>query len=97
VTHFVIAVLLPLLLFGQAPVSFRTTASSAAFADAAVAQVFFSSRECLRHDQSTCYKENSPYFDITHRGLHAMMTQFFKDVRVFADLPQAEAKADHPR
>ena len=81
----------------QAPVSFDTTASSAAFADAAVAHIFFSSRECLRHDQSTCFGQDSPYYDITHRGLHAIMTQFFQDVRVFADLPAEEAKADHPR
>jgi hypothetical protein len=37
-----------------------------------VCSIFFKTKECLRDDQSSCYTEDSPYYDVTHNGLDAV-------------------------
>jgi hypothetical protein len=41
---------------------------------AARTDLFFSTKRCLRHDQSTCFPAGHQYYDITHSGLGAMVS-----------------------
>lgn len=60
----------------QAPVSFDLQAPAAAFSDDRIATIFFRTTACLRHDQSMCYPQGSPWYDISHAGLDVMMRRF---------------------
>jgi hypothetical protein len=50
---------------------------------------------CLRNDKSTCFKPDSPYHQITHNGLDAMVDRFIDTYEAFGNLPAELAYANH--
>jgi hypothetical protein len=56
-------------------VKFEAVAPPATFASAEFARLFFTTRDCLREDPAGCAAPGSPYYDITHAGLDAMVTR----------------------
>jgi hypothetical protein len=59
----------------QAEVSFDFIAPAGAFASADFANLFFKTTQCLRFDLSTCFTQDSKYYDVTHHGLDAIMSR----------------------
>jgi hypothetical protein len=51
--------------------------------------------ECVRNDKNTCFKPDSPYFQITHRGLDAMVERYMDLSEAFCHLPPELALANH--
>jgi hypothetical protein len=51
--------------------------------------------ECLRNDKSTCFKPDSPFYQITHNGLDAMLDRYADTYEAFANLPAELAFANH--
>ncbi|KAI8467685.1 MAG: hypothetical protein J3K34DRAFT_523567 [Monoraphidium minutum] len=79
-----------------AKVSYDPHTPPAAFASEPFANLFFRTKDCLREDQSTCYPEDHPWYQITHSGLDAMIEKFMDTYEAFALLPPELAYADHP-
>jgi hypothetical protein len=77
------------------PVDFDTYVPPAAFASKAFSELFFTSKACLRTDQSTCFNPDSPYYSITHQGLDAMITRFIDEIHSFAKAPDNLAYPNH--
>ena len=57
--------------------------------------MFFKTKSCLRVDQSPCYNQDSPYYQITHGGLDAMVSRYIDEAKIFADLPDELAFGNH--
>jgi hypothetical protein len=76
-------------------VDFDTNVPPAAFASKDFSELFFTSKVCLRTDQSTCFAPDSPYYAITHQGLDAMITRFIDEMNSFAKAPDNLAYPNH--
>ncbi|WIA34679.1 hypothetical protein OEZ86_012993 [Tetradesmus obliquus] len=76
-----------------ANVSFVPVAPSAVLGNPAISDMFFTTKSCLRNDQSTCFPAGSQYYDITHSGLGAMIEEFISQMTSFSNLPDEQANA----
>jgi hypothetical protein len=79
----------------QAPVNFDRNVPPAAFASKDFSNLFFTTKACLRPDQSTCFNPDSPYYVITHQGLDAMITRFIDEMQSFAKAPESMVTPNH--
>lgn len=62
----------------------------------ACADIFFRTTDCLRADQSSCYRPGDPYYDITHSGLDAQINRYIDETLMFASLPDSLTYACSP-
>jgi hypothetical protein len=76
-------------------VSFDPRAPPSAFQNEKVADMFFRTKDCLRTDPSTCVGTDSPFYQVTHLGLDALMQRFMDEARIFTDLPDTLALGNH--
>jgi hypothetical protein len=67
----------------------------AAFASKRFSDLFFTTKQCLRQDLSTCFTSDNPYYVITHQGLDAMITRFIDEMGSFVKAPESMVTPNH--
>ncbi|KAK9807619.1 hypothetical protein WJX72_004477 [[Myrmecia] bisecta] len=52
--------------------------------------LFFTTGDCIREDQSTCYNTTHPFYQATHQGLDTLMLAYYRKAQMLAkDAPAA--------
>ncbi|GLI66740.1 hypothetical protein VaNZ11_010687 [Volvox africanus] len=61
---------------------FQKPVPASTFESSSFAENFFRQERCFRWDQSQCYTPDSPYYEMTHHGLDAMMRRVISELEL---------------
>ncbi|GFR51631.1 hypothetical protein Agub_g13986 [Astrephomene gubernaculifera] len=64
---------------------------SSTFESSSFSSNFFKEQRCFRWDQSQCYTEGSPYYEVTHHGLDVMMRRTISEMSLLVQDADADA------
>ncbi|KXZ45581.1 hypothetical protein GPECTOR_53g167 [Gonium pectorale] len=71
--------------------AFTRPVPASTFESASFAYNFFKEERCFRWDQSHCYTPDSPYYEVTHHGLDAMMRRIMAEMALLVADDDADA------
>ncbi|GFR49782.1 hypothetical protein Agub_g11721 [Astrephomene gubernaculifera] len=84
----------------QANSVFRHPVPASAFESASFARTFFRAKGCQRFDKTQCLPVDSPYYEVTHNGLDAMMRRAITELELMTaddpgDLAYDSSRSDY--
>ncbi|GIL74348.1 hypothetical protein Vretifemale_4277, partial [Volvox reticuliferus] len=81
----------------QANSIFTHAVPASTFASAAFADAFFRTKRCFRYNQSLCAQPGSPYYEVTHNGLDAMVRRMITEMELLISDEDQDVKYNGTR
>lgn len=81
----------------QTGTSFTESSPASAFTSPKLSALFFSATQCFRKNATTCAPANSTWYEITHRGLDAMMRRILADMTLLSNDNNTDLVITNPR
>ncbi|GLI70439.1 hypothetical protein VaNZ11_015349 [Volvox africanus] len=81
----------------QANSVFTHAVPPSTFASASFADAFFRTKRCFRYNQSLCAQPGSPYYEVTHNGLDAMVRRMITEMELLISDDDQDVKYNGSR